>query len=91
MYPLSAESYPTNLRSMGFGWCSGFGRLGAAFIPYLMFYLLEYDLYSSFIIFMLVSLIAAYSSHTLPFDTCGRQLDIVNKSPVKKNNETSLQ
>ena len=79
MYPLSAEAYPTPLRSMGFGWCSGVGRIGAAFIPYLMFLLLEVDAYSSFLIFAVVSFIACVSSHTLPFDTCGRQLDVVNK------------
>lgn len=75
LYPLSTEAYPTLLRTLGFGFCSGIGRLGAAFIPYLIFSLLEWDLYSSFFIFGVISLIASISSGTLPYDTMGRSLD----------------
>ena len=89
LYPLSAEAYPTNLRSMGFGWCSGIGRLGAAFVPYLMFELIDRDLYSSFLIFFIVSSVAAVCSHTLPFDTCGRQLDI-RHDPDANSQEMAL-
>lgn len=75
LYPLSTEVYPTLLRTLGFGYCSGVGRLGAAFIPYIIFGLMDYNTYSCFIIFSITSSVAAISSATLPYDTLGRNLD----------------
>lgn len=40
LYPISKEFYPSQLGSMGYAYCSGVGRLGAAAIPFLMFALI---------------------------------------------------
>ena len=80
LYPLSTELYPTLLRTLGFGWCSGIGRIGAALIPYLIFPLLEVDVYSSFLVFSLCGLIAAIASFRVPYDTRGRYLDFQNEN-----------
>lgn len=75
LYPFTAEAYPTLLRSIGFGWASGVGRLGAAFGPYLIFAMKDANLYSPFLLFAFSSAVSAISSQTLPFDTLGRTID----------------
>ena len=82
LYPLSVEYYPTVAKTMGFGYCSGFGRLGAAFIPYLMFSVISYDKYSSLLIFSATSFISSYFSHTLPYDTCGKSTELLENFEV---------
>jgi len=51
------------------------GRLGAAFIPYLLFPIISYNLYFPFLIFGVCGFIGAISAKLLPFDTKGRTLD----------------
>ncbi|KRX08051.1 Major facilitator superfamily domain, general substrate transporter [Pseudocohnilembus persalinus] len=87
LYPLSTELYPTLLRTYGFGYCSGIGRLGATLIPYLIFGIMEWDLYSSFFIFFVISIIAAISSGTLPYDTLGRNLDKDSEMENEQQNQ----
>ena len=41
LYPLTAESYPTPLRSFGLAFCSGLGRIGSIIMPMLIFPLYE--------------------------------------------------
>jgi len=41
LYPYTTELYPTLLRTLGFGWASGIGRLGSFFMPYILFPLFE--------------------------------------------------
>lgn len=72
LYPLSSESFPTKVRTLGFGWCSGIGRLGAAIIPYIIFHIMDDGgiyFYYPFLLFSCFSLIAAIASFTFPFDT----------------------
>jgi hypothetical protein len=83
LYPLTTEMYPTLNRTLGFGWSSGIGRMGATLIPFLIFNILEYDLYSPFYIFAIVSFIGSIASFTLPYDTTGRKLDQVNDNDLK--------
>lgn len=72
LYPFSTEVYPTLVRTVGFGMCGGVGRIGATLIPYLIFYLIDIDLYSPFLVFSATSLIAMISSYSFPFCTRGR-------------------
>lgn len=37
LYPYTTELYPTLLRTIGFGWASGVGRLGSFTMPYIIF------------------------------------------------------
>jgi putative MFS transporter len=71
LYPYTSELYPTDFRTIGFGFCSGVGRLGAALIPYIMFPLIEADVKSPFIIFVVVAFVATVTSFTFPYDTRG--------------------
>jgi len=93
LYPFTAESYPTLLRTIGFGWASGFGRIGAAVIPFMMFALIEVNPFSSFILFGVSSFLGLICSATLPFDTMGRVLDKVKNDDdeiKKKDTERPL-
>ena len=75
LYPFSTEVYPTLLRTVGFGMCGGVGRVGATVIPYLIFWIIEIDLYSPFLVFACTSMLAMIASYTFPFCTLGRMLD----------------
>jgi len=90
LYPFTAESYPTLMRTIGFGWASGVGRIGSTIIPFIMFSLIEYDVYSSFLLFAVCSLVGVYASITLPFDTMGRSLDEKVEKKVEKEIENPL-
>ncbi|EAS04378.1 MFS transporter (macronuclear) [Tetrahymena thermophila SB210] len=84
LYPFSTEVYPTIVRTVGFGMCGGVGRVGATLIPYLIFTLIDIDLYSPFLVFTFTSLFAMISSYTFPFCTRGRQLDHIPQKAVDK-------
>lgn len=72
LYPFSTEVYPTLVRTVGFGMCGGVGRIGATVIPYLIFWLIDKNLYSPFLVFAITSLLAMSASYTFPFCTRGR-------------------
>jgi putative MFS transporter len=42
LYPFTTESFGTLNRTIGFGFCSATGRIGATVMPYIIFPLLEY-------------------------------------------------
>ena len=75
LIPLTSELYPTNYRTVGYGYATSMGRLAATICPYLLLSLYAYDVYSSFIIFSVLCFLATLSSHTLKFDTAGKPLD----------------
>jgi len=90
LYPFTAESYPTLMRTIGFGWASGIGRIGATIVPFIMFSLIEYDVYSSFLLFAVFSAFGVWAAITLPFDTMGRSLDDKVESKPKADGENPL-
>ena len=47
LVPLTAEVFPTNIRTTGIGFVSGFGRLGPTIMPFLSIYLLRIELLCS--------------------------------------------
>jgi hypothetical protein len=67
--------YSTNIRTLGFGWASGTGRLGAAFIPYVIMPLALENYRNPFLVFFFISILAFIITYTLPYDTLGRKLD----------------
>ena len=86
LIPLSAEVYPTLYRTVGYGWASACGRVAAFVSPFILFKIYKIDLYSPFLVFLAVSLIAAYSSYTLPYDTSGINLDEKIENLVNNDN-----
>lgn len=86
LVPLTSELYPTNYRTIGYGFATGMGRFAATICPYILLPLFYYDAYSSFMLFSILCAIATYSSMTIPFDTSGKYLDcfieLENKAQV---------
>lgn len=75
VYPLTSEVYPTSFRSVGYGFASGVGRIGACLMPFFVFPLLEVSRYADFFVFGLNSFFCVVAAFLFPFDTAGRALD----------------
>jgi len=75
LIPLTCELYPTNYRTVGYGYATSMGRLAATICPYLLLSLFLWNIYSSFIVFAILCFGCTYACHTLEFDTTGRYLD----------------
>jgi MFS family permease len=76
IYPLTAEIYPTKLRTMGVGIASAVGRIAGCIMPFVAIKLFYYNIYSPFISFFIVGLMGLTGTLMLPYDTRGRFLDI---------------
>lgn len=75
LVPLTSELYPTNYRTVGYGWATSMGRVAATICPYLLLNLFLWNVFSSFVVFALLCFACAYASHTVEFDTTGKFLD----------------
>jgi MFS family permease len=75
LVPLTSEMYPTNYRTVGYGFATSVGRMAATLSPYILLPLFYRDHYSGFIVFTILSLLATMASNTLPYDTSGKYLD----------------
>ena len=85
-YVYTPEVYPTVLRSVGVGSCSGMARLGAALTPYIAQVLMKSSLKLAVGVYVAVALIAAFSCLMLPFETRGHELsDHRNQSSSAKS------
>ena len=73
-YVYTPEVYPTVLRSIGVGSCSGMARLGAALTPYVAQVLMKTSLHLAIGVYVAVALIAAFSCLLLPFETRGHEM-----------------
>ena len=60
-YVYTPEVYPTVLRSIGVGSCSGMARLGATLTPYIAQVLMKKSLHLAVGVYVSVALIAAFS------------------------------
>ena len=76
LYPLTAEIYPTSIRTMGLGSASGFGRLSACIMPFFLIKLFYMNIYYPFLLIFFFSLLGLVGTWTLPYDTRGRCLDM---------------
>lgn len=75
LYPFTTESFGTLNRTIGFGFCSAMGRIGATIMPYIIFPLLEFGNFAVFLSFVTVSILGSFLSHLVPNDTLGKSLD----------------
>lgn len=73
-YVYTPEVYPTVLRSVGVGTCSGMARLGATLTPYIAQVLMKKSLHLAVAVYVMVALIAAFSCLLLPFETRGHDM-----------------
>ena len=59
LYPLTTESFDTRLRTKGFGFCSGMGRVGSIVMPFVTIPMDRWKRGSVYILFGVFSLLAA--------------------------------
>lgn len=83
-YVYTPEVYPTNIRAIGLGSCSGMSRFGAILTPFIAQVMLNTSQTMAFTIYGVVSLLAALACIFLPIETKGRimQDSAANKSSV---------
>ncbi|XP_043233664.1 synaptic vesicle 2-related protein-like isoform X1 [Amphibalanus amphitrite] len=73
-YVYTPEVYPTTLRSIGVGSCSGFARLGAMLTPLIAQVLIYRSPFASVIVYAFVAMTAGLACLLLPIETRGRPL-----------------
>ena len=69
LVPLTSELYPTLFRTLGYGYASGVGRIGAFVSAFALFPLFYISTYLPFIGLFIVSAFAAVACFYLPFDS----------------------
>jgi hypothetical protein len=75
LYPLSTESFETKIRTKGFGFCSGFGRLATVVMPFILFPLDDWSPKSVYITFAILCFLAGYLVFTIIKETMHLGLD----------------
>ena len=73
-YVYTPEVYPTILRSVGVGSCSGVARFGAMLTPYISQVLMKQSIQAAVGVYVLVSLAATICCLLLPIETRGREM-----------------
>jgi hypothetical protein len=68
--------YPTTIRAIGLGTCSGFARIGAIITPFIAQVLLKASPYAAISLYGGVALFAAVISFLLPIETKGRDMKV---------------
>lgn len=82
IYPYTTEIYSTLVRTLGFGWSSGIGRMSSFLMPFILFPLLEMNPKFPFLVFFIFMGIASIASYTFPYDTTNRPLDKPHEEPL---------
>ncbi|KRX10655.1 Major facilitator superfamily domain, general substrate transporter [Pseudocohnilembus persalinus] len=75
VYQFTAEIYPTTIRTTGIGVANSLGKMGGAFVPWLVLYMIKLDLLSPFLVFGGIALFISYVDYFIPYDTLGRDLN----------------
>ena len=75
LYPCTTESYGTLNRTLGFGFNSAIGRLGATIMPYMVLPLIQTSIPMISIVFCFFALVGTAAGWMLPHETLGRVLD----------------
>ncbi|BFZ04649.1 hypothetical protein BsWGS_07688 [Bradybaena similaris] len=73
-YVYTPEVYPTSMRALGLGTCSGMARIGAIVTPFVAQVLLKESAYAAISIYGGMCLIASISAFFLPIETKGRDM-----------------
>jgi putative MFS transporter len=75
IYPLTAELYPTYVRTIGIGLASSAGRIATIIVPILAIKLFYIDRSLPFLLFGISGIIAYFFVRRIPYDTTGISLD----------------
>ncbi|XP_033112116.1 synaptic vesicle 2-related protein-like isoform X1 [Anneissia japonica] len=85
-YVYTPEVYPTSVRAIGLGACSGLARLGAIIAPFVSQVLLAYSAKLTIGIYAGTTILAAIACLCLPIETKGREM--VNAVNSNQSQET---
>ncbi|XP_046340133.2 synaptic vesicle 2-related protein-like [Haliotis rufescens] len=77
-YVYTPEVYPTSMRAVGIGSCSGMARVGAIVTPFIAQVLLKHSAYATISIYGGMCLLATIASILLPIETKGREMTDVS-------------
>lgn len=79
LYAFTTESYGTLNRTIGFGFCSAMGNVGATVMPFLVFPMLEVGTTVVFVSLAIAGVLGMVCSCLVPRDTLGTTLDTANE------------
>ncbi|XP_055862961.1 synaptic vesicle 2-related protein-like isoform X2 [Biomphalaria glabrata] len=86
-YVYTPEVYPTSMRALGLGTCSGMARIGAIVTPFVAQVLLKESAYAAVSTYGVMCLIASIAAFLLPIETKGREMkDSGVEGPSKAKN-----
>lgn len=77
-YIYTPEVYPTHIRGMALGSCSGISRLGCMLTPFVSQVVTHYSVHLSLAIYVSLSLLGGICSLLLPIETKGKGLEEIN-------------
>lgn len=75
LYACSTEMFATENRSLGFGFTSATGRLGATIIPFIIIPMVNTHLHLIFFIFGVFCLVGGLAAFCLPYEPLEYALD----------------
>uniref|UniRef100_UPI00358F2235 synaptic vesicle 2-related protein n=2 Tax=Myxine glutinosa TaxID=7769 RepID=UPI00358F2235 len=91
-YVYTPEVYPTSIRALGLGTCSGLARLGALTTPFIAQVMLASSFHLAISIYAFLAVLAGFASLFLPIETKGRGMqDVVSPSSGQEMEETGGQ
>jgi putative MFS transporter len=76
IYPLTAELYPTALRTLGIGLSSSAGRIASCIMPLVAIRLFYINPVAPFFMYGVVGAIGLFFTRMIPYDTTGMFLDM---------------
>jgi len=82
-YIYTPEVYPTHIRGIAMGSCSGISRLGCMLTPFVSQVLTHHSLYLALSIYVAFSVIGGIASLLLPVETMGKGLEEINNDMKK--------
>lgn len=83
-YIYTPEFYPTSMRAMGLGACSGMARIGAIITPFIAQVLLKESAFLAISLYGAMCLIATVASLLLPYETKGQEMKDISREVAAK-------
>ena len=88
----STEAYPTKIRGIGYGTGNSMSRLSGCLVPFMCEFLISlFGILGPCYFILIISLISAYCSFKLPFETLGRELDKCDIEDIKEIKEMEME
>uniref|UniRef100_A0A8C4RB51 SV2 related protein n=1 Tax=Eptatretus burgeri TaxID=7764 RepID=A0A8C4RB51_EPTBU len=91
-YVYTPEVYPTSIRALGLGTCSGVARLGALTTPFIAQVMLASSFHLAISVYAFLAVVAGFCALFLPIETKGRAMqDIASPGSGQEMEETGGQ